>query len=217
MKSKKISLSIKQEYFDAVPRPTDEEYKAIEESIRFTGQNDPIVCNALGIILDGHTRFEICGNLNLIPKYRKIGFETEIEEFRYVVESNVNRRQLNAFQKVETFRFLLEILKKRAKENWVASLTNSGAPYASGGSALQYAKSIGLPRTCVHQVLNILNSNQEDIITRCRAGSMTITEGQRKIRERIDGTEKPQYEKNPTYQCPHCKKQMKKKELIRIG
>ena len=46
-------------YLDLVPRPTTEEYTVLKESLILEGQKDPIVINSKGIILDGHTRYEI--------------------------------------------------------------------------------------------------------------------------------------------------------------
>ena len=52
-------LQVKQEYYNAIPRPNKEEFTALKMSIIEKGQQDPITVNKNLIILDGHTRYNI--------------------------------------------------------------------------------------------------------------------------------------------------------------
>ena len=96
------SLKINEHYWDLVPRPTAEEFTCLQSSIILEGQKDPIVINKKGVVLDGHTRYEIMRDLGKKEIDVRIkDFETPEEEELYVIASNTNRRQLNAFQKIE--------------------------------------------------------------------------------------------------------------------
>ena len=97
MKTPEIIFNEK--YYDAVPRPTKEEFKALTYSIREKGMQEPIVVNKKGVILDGHTRYEICQNLGITPTCVTKSFENKDQEIQYVLEVNATRRQLNNFQK----------------------------------------------------------------------------------------------------------------------
>ena len=66
---KKIIPYIIEEYLDLVPRPTNEQRKALKESIKEEGQKEPIIVDETGKVLDGHTRFEICQELGIELKY----------------------------------------------------------------------------------------------------------------------------------------------------
>ena len=89
-------------YYNAVPRPTKEENRALDLKLIQRGQIDPIVVNPKMVILDGYSRFELLEARGKIIKYIVREFTNEQDEFEYVVEVNVMRRQLNDFQRVET-------------------------------------------------------------------------------------------------------------------
>lgn len=95
------SFTINKDYFNAVPRPTKDEYNALELKIIQRGQQEPISVNKDMVILDGHTRYEIMSQRGMDIKYTVREFESKEDEFYYVVESNLMRRQLNNFQKLE--------------------------------------------------------------------------------------------------------------------
>lgn len=107
-KGKKLRIRFLEEYFDSVPRPIVEERKLLKEDISRSGLDEPIKINPQGEVLDGHTRIEICEELNwktidekhIKPKFEVKEFSTKQEEREYVIKTNLMRRQLNAFQKV---------------------------------------------------------------------------------------------------------------------
>jgi hypothetical protein len=109
------SIKINDHFFDLVPRPTKHEIQILNESIMKNGQREPIVISKNHFILDGHTRFEICQNLGLKPIYRVMKFDTYEEEEAYVVEANMERRNVNNFQKLEIYHSYYEKLKKKAQ------------------------------------------------------------------------------------------------------
>ncbi len=59
-------LSVSPEYEKLVPLLSSEEYESLKESIKENGLWLPILCNAEGVILDGHHRFRACIELKLI-------------------------------------------------------------------------------------------------------------------------------------------------------
>ena len=64
-----MKLQIKSEYLKLVPRSDKIQLNMLRYSIKEDGQQVKIIVNPKGIILDGHTRFNICNELNLIPKF----------------------------------------------------------------------------------------------------------------------------------------------------
>lgn len=108
-------IKINDHFFDLVPRPSKQEMQILTESIMKNGQREPIVINHNHFILDGHTRFEVCQNLGIEPVCRVMKFDTYEEEEAYVVESNMERRNVNNFQKLEIYHNYYELLKKKAQ------------------------------------------------------------------------------------------------------
>lgn len=170
-------IQISDEYYDLVPRPTKEERQALKFSIMTQGQREPIVTNESGTILDGHTRFEICQELKLKPIFRLMKFETKISEQTYVIECNVNRRQLNAFQKVELSRKLFTLIQKERKENLRSSWHHCDVKFQKGSSYALFGKAIGLSEKTTQAAIKVLNSGNHTIIEQCRKGTLSINGG----------------------------------------
>ena len=111
-----MELIVNQEYEKLLPKLPIDEYEALKQSVKSEGQHFPISVNSKGIVLDGHHRLRICRELGLEPKFEVKDFPSELHEKRFVIESNLLRRQLTTFQRVEMAKPLLEIEKELAKE-----------------------------------------------------------------------------------------------------
>jgi len=110
-------LKVNPEYQKLLPKLPQEEYEALKESIKTEGQHYPIIVNDEGFILDGHHRFQICQELSLTPKYEIKEFPSVLHEKKFVIESNLLRRQLTTFQRIEMAQPLIEIEKEIMKQS----------------------------------------------------------------------------------------------------
>lgn len=110
----KLSLTIDKKYLQLVPRLNKEQYDALKESIKSDELQEPITVNPNGVILDGHTRYNICSLLDIPVKYTVKNFKTLKEEQRYVRNTNLKRRQMTSFQMVE---LLQDERKEMMEEN----------------------------------------------------------------------------------------------------
>ena len=160
-------------YYDIIPRPTGEEWHALDHSIEINGLQEPIVINEKGVILDGYSRYEICQNRNVPIETRVKSFETREEELRYVLEVNATRRQLNAFQRVELFYDIFEVYKTQAKDNH-ANSNNDEKKFPIGGSINRYSELVGVGQKRTHLAVKIIESDNEDLKQQCRDGTITI-------------------------------------------
>lgn len=95
-------FKINSKYYDAMPRPTYDESRALDLKLIEKGQLEPIIVNPKMVILDGHSRFELLQARGKMIKYIIRKFENDEAELEYVIETNVMRRQLNNFQRIET-------------------------------------------------------------------------------------------------------------------
>lgn len=201
----KIIIKVKEEYLSLVPRPTKEERMALKEDINLHGQHDPIVVNRNGFILDGYTRYEICQELGLEVKYRVQEFATEEEEKRYVINCNVNRRQLNAFQRVELYYQMYLIEKEKAKER-----LNHGR-----GAGEIIGNNIGSSRTTVTRAVYILEHGDQELQDKVRRGVLSVDIAYVTLKKlpSLGRFLVKKYIKNDTKLiCPHCQQISKKKE-----
>jgi hypothetical protein len=177
------NISIDEEYFDLVPRPTKEERTALKHSIMLEGVKDPIVVNEKGIVLDGHTRFEICQELSLTPPIRVKQFPTLEEEKRYVIESNTNRRQLNTFQKVEVYFHVFEKYRHEAEDNHRNSI-HPFKNHPTGGSLKRYSSLIGVGEKRTHMAIRIIEHGSDYLKERCRNDTITINSAYKELTEK---------------------------------
>jgi ParB/RepB/Spo0J family partition protein len=87
------------EYASLVSELSPEEFESLKQSIKANGLYVPIIVNQDGIILDGHHRYKACQELGIEPKTIVRESEDKLEEQLFVIECNLNRRQLNNFRK----------------------------------------------------------------------------------------------------------------------
>ena len=91
-------ITINPEYSNLVYPLSELEYIALKNSIKEDGLHYPITVNSQGEVLDGHHRYKICKELNLLPIRHEVKyFKDSIEEKEFVIEINLKRRQLKHF------------------------------------------------------------------------------------------------------------------------
>jgi len=88
-------------YRDMFPKYSEAEIETLKTSIKTFGQLHPIYVNDEDEILDGYKRYEACLRLGISPKYIRIKFDSKEGEVLFILECNLNRRDLNAFQRIE--------------------------------------------------------------------------------------------------------------------
>ena len=166
-------IKISEEYKKLVPPLTDDERDSLYESIRKNGQYNPIIINQDGIILDGHHRYEICKELEYIPRYEIRKFANKRQEKRYVIETNLRRRQLNDYQKIELAAELENIEAEEARDR---QLTGTLLPKGSKGEAVEkVADKIGVSTRTYYRGRVVREQAPEEVKQRLRRGQTTIT------------------------------------------
>ncbi len=141
-------------YQQAIPRPTKNELRALDESIRINGQMYPIAVNKDMVVLDGHSRYEVLMTRGMTIKYQIFEFPTMEEEFRFVVESNIMKRHLNPFQRIETmYQFIKAESEKKLINNYDNRIDIINAIKNGHVSAQGIAKEIGMSSQSTNRVL----------------------------------------------------------------
>ena len=194
-----------------VPRPTPEEYHALRESIQINGQQEPIILNSKGEILDGHTRHEILENLGREPQYTVKSFDDKQKEIAYIVECNLIRRQLNSYQKIELSFSLYEILRKKAQRG------TKGKSLLPDSTRKVFSRQLGIGSNLAQKGLWLLKNADYSTKTKLQNGTITIGRAYEMLHsypQRKKGY-KP-FSKCSKVKCPHCLHEITKGELIRI-
>ena len=95
-------LHVDEEYRSLLPPLSQRESEALKRSIREDGLHFPIIVNKRGVVLDGHNRLKVCRELGIKPRFEVRDFSNDrLQEKKFVIVSNLRRRHLNDFQKIE--------------------------------------------------------------------------------------------------------------------
>ena len=210
---KTSKLHLIDRYTQAVPPLTIEEEIALRESIIKKGILTPIEVRPDLGILDGRNRFIIAQDLGLKPEYNIRRFKTEEEEYQYVLECNLTRRQLNKFQRIELFfQMYLEEKKIARKRRYI--------PGAYQGKVSEIiGEKIGVSDVTVRKgVWLIENASEEDKMS-LREGDKTITAlygNMRYYSKKKNEIKKSRIciRKHDILQCPKCFSEFTKDTLI---
>ena len=179
-----IQIQINKKYEQIVPPLTKSEYEQLKSSIKTDGLYIPIIINQNNILLDGHHRFKICSDLGIAIRYNVKEFDNELLEEKFVIESNLRRRQLNDFQKAELGiplqKINLEIAKQIPKGRGKTS--PNGEHFHSNKET---SKNIGVSSRTFERAKKIIESNDEKLKESVRSGKTSISYAYSKI-NRLD-------------------------------
>lgn len=169
-----MHLKENQEYKALLPRMNLEEYEALKESIRTEGQHLPIVVNSNNVILDGYTRYDICKELQIVPKTVVKDFDNELLEKMFVIDSNLIRRHLNDIQKGRLAKEKEKLYKQIAKENMKKG--GKGVPIETPlvRASQQAAKDVGLSLSTYERIKGILDKGTPELIEKVERGEESI-------------------------------------------
>jgi ParB-like chromosome segregation protein Spo0J len=89
------TLGVKPEFQRLIPLQSREEFRALQASILCEGCRDPLhVWKGHDVILDGHTRWELCKGHNLRVKVREIDLPDDKAASAYILQLQRQRRNL---------------------------------------------------------------------------------------------------------------------------
>jgi ParB-like chromosome segregation protein Spo0J len=112
-----LALKINPGYELLVPLMSRESFAILVGSIRANGQYEPITVNENGIILDGHHRFRACNQLKIKPIFEVRKFDDPLSEKLFIININLQRRQLTVAQRIQLSLQKKPILQQLAKRN----------------------------------------------------------------------------------------------------
>jgi ParB-like chromosome segregation protein Spo0J len=186
-----LEIKINPEYKALIPELLDDEYENLKESISKNGywEEYPIIVNDNYEILDGHSRWKACQELGIQPTIKVKHFESKEEEMRFVIETNLNRRHLNAFQKAELALKLIELEKtkrgRKPKEeiftDSVKISTSSELPKVDTWQIV--SDKLGVSRDTIEKAKAVIEKGDEKLIEKCRRGEISVNEAYRRVKE----------------------------------
>lgn len=202
---KAADIYVNDEYAALMPRISKEDRHALKMSILADGQHTPIVVNPEGEILDGHSRWEVCLELNRDPKFIVRKFPNREAEREFILLSNLARRHLSRFQKIELAWEVYENEKRRSKER-IAWRKYGDIPPEKEGTAMEiFGKYMGTGHTTIHCVQYLKENASPEILKKLRTGELGINRAYDLVKG-IELMPKRSSRKptNPPSICPQC-------------
>jgi len=194
-------LKVNPEYFSLIPRPTNEEYEALERNIvEKQRATEPIKINKNDEILDGHTRFEICNKHGLYFDTQVMDFPSVNDEKIYIIETNLFRRHLTSFQKIELAKPLEDLIAEKARLRHESQRNPETGTYeplpsneGSGETTELTAKAIGVSKSTYERAKKVLDEGTEEEKQKVRSGQETVTRAYMQVIRRQKMKVNPEY------------------------
>jgi len=188
-------IKVNKKYQNMLPRPDKKEYEQIKNSIDKEGQEKPVTVNEKMILIDGHTRLQICKELKINIYYEKKTFADKMAVLQYMAILNLHRRNLTQYQKVLLYKELYLAERKKAKLRQIEGSVKGGLRshgkkqekivMDKGKSLQKYAKIIGVTPDAVHKTLFIEKYASEKIKEKVKEGKITVTNAFWKSKEKM--------------------------------
>jgi len=166
-------LRVDPEYQRMLPAFPDAEYGALKDSLAKHELYQPIDVNTHGTVLEGHHRLRACEELGVEPTVNVRDFDDNLKEKAFVLETNIVRRQLNSFQKIELSKPLQELEAELARKREVGGKALS-SDELRGQARDIVAKRIGVSPTTYQRGLTLARDAPEELKRKLRNGSATI-------------------------------------------
>lgn len=177
-----LKTSVK--YQGLLPEMSEQEYAELKESIRTSGQHEPVTVDENFVVLDGHHRIKACRELGITPVFVIKKFESEEDRKNFVIQVNLRRRHLNDFQRIEVVHKLEKIEADRARKRRLKGLRKGKAvagpsvqndPDGEKGRVIDRCGSMAcVSGNTYRNASKIIESGSEELVEKLRDGHISI-------------------------------------------
>lgn len=182
-------VRIDPEFAALIPPPSAAERATLKALLFARGcEEDLTVWAEEGILLDGHNRRELCGELNIPFGVRELSFPDRDAAKEWVIAYQLGRRNLPTQVRGELVLEREAILKRRAAEASAANLRRGAegpapecqksdtreTPAGNGRVDDQLAAEAGMSRDTLGKVRNIRDNAPPEVREKARKGEMTV-------------------------------------------
>lgn len=174
------TLKVDPELVGLIPPLAEDELRRLEESVAQEGCRDALL-TWNEVLVDGHNRYDIC-HRNQVPfSYREIAFKDKDAAKAWIINNQLARRNLNAYQRSALALKLKNILEGEAKERQGTrsdlhqESQNIRHNYdGSWRTDEQVAKAAGVSRGTIRKVEAIEEKADEETKQQLQAGKVSV-------------------------------------------
>src|SRR3990167_4193715 len=171
------------EFQSLIPPLTQEEYAGLEASILKEGCRDALVLWKETLV-DGYNRLAVCQKHGLPYETKSIKFDGRDEAKVWILNNQLDRRNLTPYQRGEIVLVREEIIKARSRQGERTDLQNN-LSQKSAKSSLdtreELAKAAGISHDTMARVKKIAEQAPEDVKAKLRTGEVSINQAYKDV------------------------------------
>lgn len=210
---------------EVLPKLSDADYKALEQSLLADGfKGAPIIVWG-DIIVDGHNRYEICNKHNIPYEVKEIEFVSKEDAIIWMVRQQLGRRSLTPLQRIQIVEKYRPFYKKKAEKNKslnggnkIAELENSTTPLTKEEKIdvrEKLAKDADVSTNTYSKGVKILESGNEELISETINGQKSINKAFNELKKNAD-TDKSDNLSDPDNELKDLKEVQRKEAAQKI-
>lgn len=191
-----MEYRIDPELNDVLPKLSDADYKALEQSLLTEGYKGAPIMVWGDIIVDGHNRYEICNKHNIPYEVKSVEFANKEEVIIWMVRQQLGRRSLTPLQRIAIVEKYRPFYKKKAKKNMSlgggdkkSGLENSTNPISVEKKIdvrEELAKDADVSTNTYSKGVKILESGNEELINETINGQKSINKAFNELKKNAD-------------------------------
>ena len=176
-------IVVDEEFQALLPPQTAEEHAELEAKLLAEGCADAIaVWSGKNILLDGHHRYALCKRHNIPFRVRFVKLADRDDALRWIVTTQLARRNLTHYQRAELVLRLKPELKTKARENMVKG--KKGLPFEPCDVNGEMAKMSGLDRNFVWKAGFVAERVDDATKAKLRSGDTSVNTEYKRLKDK---------------------------------
>lgn len=182
---------------DVLPDLSEEDYKALEQSLLTDGFKGAPIMVWGDVIVDGHNRYEICKKHDIPYEVKNVNFASKEDAILWMVRQQIGRRTLTPLQRIKIVEKYRPFYKKKAAKNKSlnggdkkSELQNSSTPLPRENKIdvrAELANDANVSTDTYSKGIKILESGIDDLINQTMDGEKSINKAYKELKENNNG------------------------------
>lgn len=191
-----MEYRIDPELNDVLPKLSDADYKALEQSLLTEGYKGAPIMVWGDIIVDGHNRYEICNKHNIQYEVKSVEFASKEDAIIWMVRQQLGRRSLTPLQRIQIVEKYRPFYKKKAEKNKSLNGGNKKSELEKSTTPIpkeekvdvraELAKDADVSTNTYSKGVKILESGNEGLINETISGQKSINKAFNELKKSAD-------------------------------
>ena len=176
------------EFRNLIPPLSNEEYKQLEENCIRDGVRDPLVVWRLddgsAFLVDGYNHSKIAMEHGLRVETRDMHFETRADAIAWIINNQLGRRNLSAYDRSLLALKLKPTIAEKAKKRMMSGKADPNQKSDEGLTSTALGKIAGVSHDTIHKVETIEKKASDKTKQLVRSGKLSINQAYNSVHEK---------------------------------